>query len=101
SRFAFFTANQIEAFPDGYADAFINLNSLMEMRREQIANFLGHIDRLTKRAFLSRQWLTWRNPRDGITVATDDFTPGAAWRKGLDRIDDIHPEMFNHVWLRR
>ena len=101
SRFAFFTANQIEAFPDGAFDGFINMNSLMEMRREQIVGFLGHIGRLTRSAFLSRQWLEWHNPRDGHTVRADDFALGPPWRKALDVVDEIYPELFNQVWVRR
>ncbi|MEJ0070437.1 MAG: putative sugar O-methyltransferase [Pseudomonadota bacterium] len=100
-RFAFFTANQIEAFPDEAFDFFINMNSLMEMRREQIINFIRHIDRLTRRAFLSRQWLKWYNDTDKITVGAGDFELGAAWTKTLDAIDEIHPQMFNHIWQRR
>jgi putative sugar O-methyltransferase len=99
-RFAFFTANQIEAFPDRAFDCFINMNSLMEMRREQITNFLGQIDRLTRHAFLSRQWINWRNAGDKVTVGADDFALGRGWTKALDAIDEIHPEMFNHVWRR-
>jgi len=100
SRFAFFTANQIEAFPDGYFDCFINMNSLMEMRREQILNFIGHIDRLTRTAFLSRQWLTWRNEWDKITIGRGDFVLGDRWRLALDAVDEIYPAFFNHVWIR-
>jgi putative sugar O-methyltransferase len=100
SRIAFFTANQIETFPDGYFDAFINMNSLMEMRREQIVNFIGQIDRLTRRAFLSRQWLKWRNAWDAITVEKNDFALGGAWRLALDVVDEIHPGLFNHLWVK-
>jgi len=99
-RFAFFTANQIEAFPERSFDCFINMNSLMEMRREQIANFIGQIDRLTRHAFLSRQWIKWRNDWDKVTLGAEDFGLGAGWTKAFDAIDEIHPEMFNHIWRR-
>ena len=100
SRFAFFTANQIELMPDSICDHFINLNSLMEMRPEQIKNFLHHIDRLTKRSFLSRQWITWRNPEDGNTVGKGDFALGPGWRLRLDVLDTIYPDLFNQIWIR-
>jgi putative sugar O-methyltransferase len=100
-RFAFFTANQIELLPDRLFDLFINMNSLMEMRREQIKNFLKHIDRLCTRAFLSRQWLRWRNDFDGITVGKDDYVLAERWSKSLDCTDDIHPDFFNQIWERR
>ena len=100
SRFAFFTANQIELMPDGICDLFINMNSLMEMRPEQIKNFLHHIDRLTQRSFLSRQWVSWRNPEDGNTVGKGDFALGPGWKLSLDHLDTIYPDLFNQVWTR-
>ena len=100
SRFAFFTSNQIELMPDGICDLFINMNSLMEMRLEQIKNFLHHIDRLTQRSFLSRQWVSWRNPFDGNTVGKGDFALGPGWKLRLDHLDTIYPDLFNQIWTR-
>jgi hypothetical protein len=101
SRFAFFTANQIELIPSASLDLFINMNSLMEMKMEQIQNFLTHISRLTTRSFLSRQYLRWRNHLDDLTVGKDDFVMADGWRKTLDCVDDIHPEFFNQIWERK
>lgn len=100
-RFAFFSANQIEYMPDRAFDLFITMNSLEEMRKEQIANFLGQIDRLTKTAFLSRQWLKWANPWDRLIINKDDFSLGNQWTKGLDIIDEIYLNFFNHIWRRK
>jgi hypothetical protein len=86
--------------PDGICDLFINMNSLMEMRPEQIKNFLRHIDRLTQRSFLSRQWVSWRNPFDGNTVGKGDFALSPRWKLRLDHVDTIYPDLFNQVWTR-
>jgi putative sugar O-methyltransferase len=99
-RFAFFTPNQIELMPNDATELFINLNSLMEMRPDQVQNFLKHIDRLTTRAFLSRQWQKWRNPDEGHSLAKEDFALSDRWRVTLDQIDDIYPDFFNQVWQR-
>jgi putative sugar O-methyltransferase len=99
-RFGFFTSNQIELFPNAYFDCFINMNSLMEMRREQITSFIEHIGRLTARAFLSRQWLKWKNAWDKTTVERGDFVLGRGWKLAFDATDEIHPAFFNHVWTR-
>lgn len=101
SRFAFFTANQIELVPNNSLDLFINMNSLMEMKKEQIQNFLSQISRLTTTAFLSRQWLRWRNDLDNLTTEKDDFILTDGWRKGLDCIDDVYPDFFNQIWERK
>ena len=76
------------------------MNSLMEMRPDQVRNFLNHIDRLTTGAFMSRQWLKWRNPDEGHTFVKEDFALSERWRISLDQIDDIFPEFFNQVWQR-
>jgi putative sugar O-methyltransferase len=99
-RFAFFTANQIEKLPAEYVQLFINMNSLTEMRIDQISNFLFQIDRVTSLAFLSRQWLKWENPLDRHSVSTDTFKMNENWRLNLDKIDDIYPEFFNQIWIK-
>jgi putative sugar O-methyltransferase len=100
SRFAFFTANQIKMMPDGVLDLFCNMNSLMEMPMEQIHNFITHIQRLTRIAFLSRQWIQPRNETNQTTLVEKDFFLGDGWQKVLAETDDIHPQFFNHVWKR-
>ena len=72
-RFAFFTPNQIEFMPNDCFDLFYNMNSLMEMRFEQIDNFLCHIGRTTRSAFFSRQYKEWHNADDNITVNERHF----------------------------
>jgi len=99
-RFAFFTANQIEKLPSDSLDLFINMNSLMEMRIDQIRNFLHHIDRLTTRAFLSRQVQRWVNPLERHAVTKATFAMPDSWQLVLDKVDDIHPDFFNQIWKR-
>lgn len=96
-RFAFFTPNQTRLFPKKLVDVSINICSLMEMTPAQISYFLARIPAITRRAFFSRQWKTWRNPADGNTVKKTDFdVPG--WRPTYDADDDVHPEIFTRIW---
>jgi hypothetical protein len=73
----------------------------MEMRKDQIQNFLKHIDRLCTRAFFSRQYLKYRNDLNATTLDKDDFALGGRWSNVLDCIDDIHPKFFNQIWERK
>jgi len=100
SRFAFFTANQIELLPAKYFDLFVNVNSLMEMQHEQRANFLVQIQRVTRSPFFSQQWLRWENPLDRITVAQDDFKLGKDWVIAYEAANAIHSELFVQIWRR-
>jgi putative sugar O-methyltransferase len=101
SRFAFFTSNQIEKFPNDYFNLFINMNSLGEMRPDQIQNFLRQINRLTSVAFLSRQELKAKSSSPHLFPLTkDDFCMPDRWRLIVDKVDEFHPFFFNQIWKR-
>jgi putative sugar O-methyltransferase len=100
SRVAFFTSNQIEQFPDDYFNIFINLNSLQEMRLDQIKNFLFHIDRLTTGIFLSRQMIDSCNIVESVHLSKDNFRMPEWWQLLVDKVDDIYPIYFNQIWKR-
>lgn len=100
SRFAFFTANQIEQLPNDSVHLFINMNSLMEMRVDQINNFLRHIDRITIDAFLSRQYIRWYNNLENNYISKEAYSMNSRWRLILDKVDDIYPSFFNQIWSR-
>jgi putative sugar O-methyltransferase len=96
-RFAFFTPNQIQLFPDKSVDVTINICSLMEMTPTQIVYFLERIPEITRLAFYSRQWKNWRNPVDGNAVVKTDFDV-TDWKPTYDCEDDVHPEFFTQIW---
>jgi hypothetical protein len=75
-------------------------HSTAERTLEQAMSIAPMDSRLTTRAFLSRQWLKWRNPDEGHSMAKEDFALGERWRVALDKTDDIFPEFFNQVWQR-
>ncbi len=99
-RFAFFTSNQIEKLPSDSVDLFINMNSLQEMRMDQIKNFLSQIDRLTTKGFLSRQSIRLLNPLERILLAKANFAMNDRWQLVVDKTDDIYSDFFNQIWKR-
>jgi putative sugar O-methyltransferase len=103
SRFVFLTPNQIELFPDGYFDLCVNMNSLGEMRLDQVKNYLYHIDRLTTRGFMSRQEFHEKSKNPWLEKFTPEtfVLPRERWELVIDKIDDFHPYFFNHIWKRR
>lgn len=103
SRFAFLTPNQIELFPDGYFDLSINMNSLGEMRLDQVLNYLHYIDKLTKMGFMSRQELHEQSKNQWLEkFPKETFAlPGENWWLKVDDIDEFHPYFFNQVWVRK
>jgi putative sugar O-methyltransferase len=102
SRFAFLTPNQIEQFPDGYFDLCVNMNSLGEMRLDQVENYLYHIDRLTTMGFMSRQELHEKSKNKWLEGFSKEVfaLPEERWELIIDKIDDFHPYFFNQVWKK-
>jgi putative sugar O-methyltransferase len=100
SRFAFFLPNQIKHFPAKSIDVFLNICSLMEMKREQIAYFLDRIGQITRRTFMSKQWYKWKNKADNITVTKDDFRLAHGFVPSYDAADEIHSDLFIQIWER-
>lgn len=56
SKIRFLMADQIELLPANSCDLMINISSLHEMKRNQIANFIRQIDRLTKGYCYIKEW---------------------------------------------
>lgn len=101
-RFAFLTPNQIEYFPDGYFDLCVNMNSLGEMRLDQVENYLYHIDRLTTKGFMSRQEFHDKSKNEWLEgFPKETFAlPTERWKLLVDKIDDFHPYFFNQIWRK-
>jgi putative sugar O-methyltransferase len=91
---AFLTANQLEKFPPGYFDVFVNISSLHEMRPEQIGHFLGHMARTSRRLIYLKEYKSYRNPYDAITIGRSDYALPAGWDVALERSDVLNPDFF-------
>ena len=100
-RFAFFTSNQLELMPNDIFHIFVNLNSLAEMRLDQIKNFIDKINKSTSGTFFSRQQIKSINPIELQPLSKGDFAMPEMWRLILDAQDAIHPQYFNQIWQKR
>ncbi len=94
ARLAFLTPNQLDAIPSANADLFINISSLHEMRPEQIAHYLKVVDRHTVGVFYMKQWRSWTNPRDGVTIRESDYPIPANWRTIYRRRHAVQTHFF-------
>ncbi len=91
---AFFTANQLEKFPASHFDVFINISSLHEMRRDQIGLFLAHMTRTSRRLIYLKEYKSYRNPYDGITIERSHYALPDGWEAVLERPDVLNPDFF-------
>ncbi|KAF0126990.1 MAG: Uncharacterized protein FD189_755 [Elusimicrobia bacterium] len=98
SSIAFLSPAQIGCLPDRMFDLFINISSLHEMTLVQIDMWFGHIDRLCKGWFYTKQWIESVNIFDGITIRREDYPVKPHWKELLNRKNLIYPELFEAVY---
>lgn len=79
SRIRFLMPNQLELLPPKFFDLFINISSLHELTREQIANFITQIDRNTRGYFYTKQWRKSR-VKDNGHIRMNEYPIPERWR---------------------
>jgi putative sugar O-methyltransferase len=79
----FVDPESIDDLPDDSFDLAISISSLQEMTREQIGDYIRLLDRVvtTGGAVYLKQWSSWRNPVDRITVTFDDYVVPGNWKQ--------------------
>ena len=96
---AFLLPHQAARLAAGSFDLFLNISSLHEMTREQIAAYFALIDRLTRGCFYSKQWLVSRNPHDGIVVRLEDYPVPARWKTLYVRRAKVQRSFFEAMYM--
>jgi putative sugar O-methyltransferase len=94
AQIAFFTANQLAAFPEGYFDVFATISSLHEMRPAQIAHFLGLMASRTREALYLKQHGDYVNPWDDLRIRRADYRLPPRWRVAWEGLDVVNPGFF-------
>lgn len=98
SRIRFLAAHQIELLPPDQFDLFVNISSLHEMTREQIANYLKQIDRLCRGSFYSKQWLVSRAKVNGFTLKESDYPIPGDWQAVFHHQHPIQRMFFEALY---
>jgi putative sugar O-methyltransferase len=96
----FFSSNQLEILPDGFAEVGVAISSLHEMKADQIQNYLNLLATKTRDAVYMKNWTSWRNPSDDIVVDRDSFRLPGLWQLVLDEAHPINSEMWETGYLR-
>lgn len=94
----FLLPHQAEQVKSKSIDLFLNISSLHEMTHAQIKEYFRLIDRLTRGYFYMKQWKSFTNPRDGITIGKDSYPFPSSWRPLLDRTALAQPAFFETLY---
>lgn len=91
----FLLPHQIEKLPDSYVDFFLNISSLHEMERDQIANYVHQITRCVRPGghFYLKAWKVSQAPVSGGALRFEDYGLDG-WQEVYQRTARIHTEFF-------
>ncbi len=98
AQLVFLTPNQLEILEPLGVSLFLNISSLHEMRPEQIAHYLLQVDRHTAGCFYTKQWLSWRNPQDGVEIRREDYPIPPHWEIVYSRRHPIQVAFFDALY---
>lgn len=93
----FLLPHQAETLPARSFDLFVNVSSLHEMTRGQVAAYLEMAARLTRGFFYSKQWWEGRNAHDGA-IRADEYPYPRGWRRLYLRAAKVQTEFFEAMF---
>jgi len=98
SDIVFLLPHQAEKLRTKSIDFFVNISSFHEMTFVQIDKYFDLIDRITRGYFYTKQWHSFSNVRDDITIAEEDYPYRAGWEQIYSRTPDSHPQFFEALY---
>jgi putative sugar O-methyltransferase len=99
AKIVFLEPQQLELLPDGYADLFLTVSTLHEMRADQIRHYLALADRLCAGAFYSKQWRRFYNHLDEFSSTKDSYPIPRHWTILFDRSPLMPRSFFETLYL--
>jgi putative sugar O-methyltransferase len=93
SEIRFLMPHQLQLIPDNYFNLFINISSLHEMNRQQIANYISLINLKTNGFFYTKQWLKSRT-RDNNNITEKEYPIPSHWINTFRRSPHPIQKMF-------
>lgn len=94
----FLLPHQASMLPEKSVDYFVNISSFHEMNFEQVGHYFDVLDRLTKGYFYLKQWQSFYNGRDSMTISAADYKYKPGWLKIYDRTPTTHPLFFEALF---
>lgn len=96
---SFVPAQDAGRLAGGY-DLALSISSLQEMLPEQVAGYLGLLDRLVAPggAVYLKQWQAWQNPTDGVTLRFAEYPIPARWRRSFVETCPVQTRFTQAAW---
>ncbi|MGZ4688561.1 MAG: putative sugar O-methyltransferase, partial [Acidimicrobiia bacterium] len=89
--------NALEPYELDPVDVALSISSLQEMTPEQVAGYLKLFDRVAGHVYL-KQWRTWTNPVDKVTMRFDEYPYPRSWTQELCRAAPVQTMFDEAIW---
>jgi putative sugar O-methyltransferase len=98
----FLLSTQLSLLPPGSIDVALNISSLHEMRKEQIAYYCECFDRILKSGghFYLKQWKRAAVLFEGVTLAEEDYPIPHSWNKVFSRTARVQTKFFEALYQK-
>jgi putative sugar O-methyltransferase len=98
-RLRFLTPDEAASLADGEIDLGVSISSLHEMTPEQVADYLRLYDRLAAGGVVYlKQWISWHNPADRVTMRFADYPVPARWRRLFNERASVQTNFGQAAW---
>lgn len=100
---AFFLSSQLAALPLNSVELVINISSLHEMRKDQVAYYLGRFNSVLKPGghLYLKQWKEAKVLFEGVTLTEEDYPIPSEWEKIMSRTARVQTRFFEALYKKR
>jgi len=102
AEIAFLLSSQLAALPANSVDLAINISSLHEMRKDQVAYYIYRFDHALKPGghLYIKQWKEAKVLFEGVTLTEEDYPIPSAWAKIMNRTARVQTRFFEALYRK-
>jgi putative sugar O-methyltransferase len=100
---AFLLSSQLPLLPRDSADLVINISSLHEMRKDQVAYYMSRFDHVLKIGghLYLKQWKEAKVLFEGVTLVAADYPIPPEWAQIMNRTARVQTRFFEAVYQKK
>ena len=102
AQIVFLLSTQLAALPPGHVDLAINISSLHEMRKEQVAYYFDQFDSVLRPGghMYIKQWRKAEVLFEGVTLVEKDYPIPCGWARVMSRTARVQAKFFEALYRK-
>ena len=99
-RLRFLSPGEVGQIGNNSVDVALTISSLHEMTPATVAGYLALFDRVARRVY-AKQWTSWHNPVDDITMTFAEYPFPSHWRRLHWATAPVQTRFTQALWVTR